>query len=251
MITVFVTGTAGSGKSMLTKALYDWFNERGQDAITCNLDPGVLSLPYEPDVDIRNYVDYAQIMEEYSLGPNGALILASDMIATRLAEIQEEIDSYNSDYVLIDTPGQTELFAFRESGHYIASEMRSDSKILLFLFDPKLCNTPSNFLSLTLLYASVGLRLKLPRIAVLTKKDMAREDSSKIIGWSSEASSFEEALSRSDGEKSLLYSKLFSILRSLSYGVSLYPVSSVTGEGMVALVGEITRIASGGEELLD
>jgi GTPase SAR1 family protein len=251
MISIFLTGTAGSGKSLLTKALQEWFRDRGQDVITCNLDPGVLNLPYEPEVDIRNYIDYNQIMEEYSLGPNGALILASDMAATRLPEIQQDIDSYNSDYVIIDTPGQTELFAFRESGHYIATELKSESKILLFIFDPKLCNTPSNFLSLTLLYASVGLRIKMPRIAVLSKKDISLQETSRILKWSREASSFEEALNDINGEQHFLYSKLFNTLRSLSYGVDLYPVSSVTGEGLVALVGEISRIASGGEEMLD
>lgn len=251
MITIFVTGTAGSGKSLLSKALQEWFNSRGQDVITCNLDPGALSLPYEPDIDVRNYVDYNQIMEEYSLGPNGALIFASDMAATRIAEIQQEMDSYNADYVIVDTPGQMELFAFRESGHYIATELKSESKILLFLFDPVLCNTPSNFLSLTLLYASVGLRINLPRMAVLTKRDIAKEQTSLIARWSKEVSAFEDALSKLDGEKILLYSRLFNTLRSLSYGVDLYPVSSVTGEGIIPLVGEITRIASGGEELLD
>lgn len=248
----FVTGTAGSGKSYLTNALKEWYVGRGEDAIAVNLDPGVVTLPYEPDVDVRETIDLNGIMEEYSLGPNGALILAADMVATQLGEIQESIDSYKPEYVIVDTPGQTELFAFRESGEYIVKEMRSDSKVLLFLLDPLLANTPVNFLSLALLSASVGLRMNVPKITVLTKRDMAKDAVKRIMEWSKEAKVFEDALAGTkDSEQYSLYSELFRSLRRLSFGADLYPVSSVTQEGIVALVGEITRLGRGGEELTD
>lgn len=251
MILVFITGTAGSGKSYLTKAVYDWLAQREQDVITCNIDPGVASLPYDPDVDVRNYIDYQQIMEEYSLGPNGALILASDMLASRVAELQDEIDSLNSDYIIMDTPGQIELFAYRESGQYITRELRADSKVLLFLFDPALANTPSNFLSILLLYTSVAIRMKIPSIPVLTKQDIHRDQVMKIMRWCSNPSLFEESLVGYNGEQYALYSELFRTTRKLSHGINPYPVSSLTGEGMVSLIGQITRISSGGEEMLD
>ncbi|MDG6990440.1 MAG: ATP/GTP-binding protein, partial [Nitrososphaerota archaeon] len=154
--------------------------------------------------------------------------------------------------VIVDTPGQTELFAFRESGEFIVREMKADSKLLLFLVDPMLANTPSNFLSLALLSASVGLRLKVPKISVLTKRDIARDGVKRIGEWSKDTSLFEEALSGTkDGEQYSLYSELFRSIRRLSFGADLYPVSSTTLEGMIALVGEMTRIARGGEEFTD
>ncbi|MEM4736602.1 MAG: ATP/GTP-binding protein, partial [Nitrososphaeria archaeon] len=61
MYTIFLTGTAGSGKSTLTSVLKKWYEERESYAITLNLDPGALKLPYEPDVDIRQYIDVQQI----------------------------------------------------------------------------------------------------------------------------------------------------------------------------------------------
>ena len=248
----FVTGTAGSGKSYLTNALKSWYIGRGEDAIAVNLDPGVVTLPYEPDVDVRQMIDLQDVMEEYSLGPNGALILAADMVATRLAEIQEEIDSENAEYVIVDTPGQTELFAFRESGEYIVKQSKADSKVLLFLLDPLLASTPVNFLSLALLSASVSLRMNIPRISVLTKRDIAKDGVKRIMQWSKETAVFEEALaSTRDSEQYSLYSELFKSLRRLSFGSDLYPVSSTTQEGLIALVGEITRMGRGGEELTD
>ncbi len=248
----FVTGTAGSGKSFLTNALKNWYISRGEDAIAVNLDPGVVNLPYEPDVDVRQRIDLQDIMERYSLGPNGGLILAADMVATSLPQLQEEIDSYKPEYAIVDTPGQMELFAYRESGEYIVKEMNADSKVLLFLLDPLLANTPVNFLSLALLSASVGLRLNVPRISVLTKKDLDRDGVKRISEWSSDASLFEEALSKTrDSEQYSLYSELFRTIRRLSFGVDLYPVSSITLEGFVALVGELARLGRGGEEFTD
>lgn len=249
MDVIFVTGTAGSGKSLLTNALKEWYVGRGEDAIAVNLDPGVVKLPYEPEVDVRERVQLEQVMEDYELGPNGGLILATDLVATKLGEIQEDIDSFRAEYVIIDTPGQTELFAFRESGEYIVRETRADSKSLLFLLDPLLANTPANFLSLALLSASVGLRMNVPKLTVLTKRDIAREMVGKILQWSRDAKSFEDALSATkDSEQYSLYSDLFRSVRRLSFGADLYPVSSITQEGLIALVGEIARIARGGEE---
>jgi len=248
----FITGTAGSGKSLLTGALKDWYVNRGEDAIAVNLDPGVVDLPYDPDVDIRDRIQLQEVMQEYGLGPNGALILAADLAATKLGEIQDEIDSHRAENVIVDTPGQTELFAFRESGEFIVTEMRADSKLLMFLVDPLLANTPSNFLSLALLSASVGLRLNIPKITVLSKRDIARDGVKRITEWSRDTKLFEDALAATkDGEQYSLYSELFRSIRRLSFGADLYPVSSTTQEGMIALVGEMTRIARGGEEFTE
>ena len=145
---IYITGTAGAGKSLLTSSLVSWYREKSQDAIAVNLDPGVLTLPYDPDVDIRNSIDMQQIMTDYSLGPNGALIFANDLIASKLNEIQEEIDGTTADFVVVDTPGQIELFAFRESGPFIAKGLQAESKVLLFLMDSLVASSPTNFLSL-------------------------------------------------------------------------------------------------------
>jgi len=248
----FVAGTAGSGKSLLTSALKNWYVSRGEDAIAVNLDPGVVELPYEPDVDIRDRIQLQEVMQDYGLGPNGALILAADLAATKLGEIQEEIDSHRAENVIIDTPGQTELFAFRESGEFIVGELKADSKLLLFLVDPLLASTPANFLSLALLSASVGLRLNVPKITVLSKRDIARDGVKRITEWSRDARTFEDALAGTkNGEQYSLYSELFRSIRKLSFGADLYPVSSTTQEGLIALVGEMSRIARGGEEFTE
>jgi GTPase SAR1 and related small G proteins len=105
MIYIYVTGPAGSGKSTFTYALQEWMRNNQYEAITVNLDPGVENIPYRPDVDVRDWYQLQDIMEEYSLGPNGAQILASDLIASEIDEIREEIVSMDADYAIIDTRG--------------------------------------------------------------------------------------------------------------------------------------------------
>jgi GPN-loop GTPase len=45
------------------------------------LDPAVLNVPFESNIDIRDSVNYKEVMKSYSLGPNGlALLLHSSRI---------------------------------------------------------------------------------------------------------------------------------------------------------------------------
>jgi GTPase SAR1 family protein len=64
-------------------------------AITLNLDPGSKTMPYVPDIDIRDYIVLDEVMNEYGLGPNGAMILSSDLMVNYLDDIKDEIDEYS------------------------------------------------------------------------------------------------------------------------------------------------------------
>lgn len=249
MNTIFITGTAGSGKSLLTSKLLQWYNDRNSFSISLNLDPGTLDLPYEPDVDVRNYIDINTLMSSYQLGLNGALIMASDMIATRLEEIQDEINSLNAEYVLVDTPGQIELFAFRESGPYFVSHFQSDNKATLFIFDGMLVSSPINYVSISLLAASIKLRLKTPQIDVLTKRDLIIDKLPEVLGWSSSRELLESALnSEKDSEYSLLCKDLMRSLSRSGFQEGILAVSSLTLNGIITLSAALSRILNQGEE---
>jgi GPN-loop GTPase len=252
MDAIFITGTAGSGKSLLTSRLLQWYVDRKSFPISINLDPGAASLPYEPDVDVRDFIDLNTLMEKYDLGPNGSLVMASDMIATRLDEIQDEINALNPDYILIDTPGQIELFAFRASGPYFVSNLQSDNKANLFIYDGMLVSSPINFVSIALLASSVKLRLKIAQVNILTKRDLIVDKLRHILEWSSSAFSLESSL---DNEKDAEYSLLSKdLVRSMTKGgflQNVIPVSSMTLNGMVNLSAALARIVSQGEEAKD
>jgi len=246
---LFILGTAGSGKSLLTHVLKDFLAQKEWNVITVNLDPGAESLPYDPDVDVRLHVNLHELMERYDLGPNGGLVLASDMIASKLPDLLEEIESYNADYVLLDTPGQVELFAYRPSGPFIVKQMGVRDSAVVFLFDSWLATDPANFLSLMLLASSVKLRFCTSFIPVLSKADLAGENVKKIRSWAKRPSELlDELSSRMDGEDYVFYSGLLRILGSRGFMSDLWPVSSSTGEGLLDLSSHIANVFRGGEE---
>ena len=252
MKTIFVTGTAGSGKSSLVSKLHEYYTRNSAFAAILNLDPGVESMPYNCDVDVRDYVDYVSIMQEYNLGPNGGLVMANDLIASKIDEIQNDVNSINPDYLIVDTPGQIELFAYRSSGRFIIDQITSDEKASIFLFDGAIVTTPTNFVSITLLATSIRLRLNLPTINVITKTDVIDTKLAEILQWSTSLNTLENAVSKdTDGET---YALTTSILRGLNlngFEEALIPISNSTGEGIVNLESALSRILNLGEEAED
>ena len=251
MKAIFVTGTAGSGKSMLTSKILEYYQKNGVFASVLNLDPGVESLPYRPDVDVRDYVDIVQIMKQYDLGPNGSMIMANDLIATKIDDIQNEIHGVNPDYLIVDTPGQIELFAYRASGPFFIQNIDASEKTNIFLYDGTMIVSPSNFISISLLATSIKLRLGLPTINVMTKTDLIPDKIDQVLKWSSDPISLEEELKTLEGET---YSLATDILRTLNIGEfagDLIPISNLTGEGMVNLQATLSRIINLGEEVED
>ena len=251
MKAIFVTGTAGSGKSMLTSKILEYYQKNGVFASALNLDPGVESLPYRPDVDVRDYVDIVQIMKQYDLGPNGSMIMANDLIASKIDDIQNEIHGVNPDYLIVDTPGQIELFAYRASGPFFIQNIDACEKTNIFLYDGTMIVSPNNFISISLLATSIKLRLGVPTINVMTKTDLIPDKIDQVLKWSSNPISLEEELKTLEGET---YSLATDILRTLNIGEfagDLIPISNLTGEGMVNLQAALSRIINLGEEVED
>ena len=252
MKAIFVAGTAGSGKSLLTSKIHEYYTRNGAFTAILNLDPGVISLPYTPDIDIRDSVDIVSIMKQYDLGPNGALMMANDLIASKLDELQEEADKINPDYLIVDTPGQIELFAYRTSGPYFVNNFVADQKVSLFLYDGVLVTTAVNFVSMALLATSIRLRMGMPTINVLTKTDLIGDRITEILRWTTNLKTLENAISaEADGETYVLVTNILRSLNLSGFAQGLIPVSNATGEGMVNLESSLSRILNQGEETED
>lgn len=250
--TIFVSGTAGSGKSLLSSKLYDYYTKNGAFTAILNLDPGVENLPYSCDVDVRDFVDIVSIMQQYDLGPNGALVMAADLIASKIDDIQNEVNRVNPDYLIVDTPGQIELFAYRSSGRFLTENISSEEKTSIFLFDGALITTPVNFVSIALLATSIRLRLNLPTINVLTKTDLIGANLKNILQWSSSLSTLESAIANeADGDTYTLTTNILRGLNLSGFAQGLIPISNVTGDGFVNLEGALSRILNLGEEVED
>jgi len=250
MFIVFIIGTAGSGKSLLTGAFTNWLQLQKQNVIAVNLDPGVVTLPYTPDIDIRDYVKIEKLMDEYKLGPNGALIMAADLIAEETERLSDEIASFKPDIALIDTPGQMELFAFRQSGPYLANELTKEGKALIYLFDSIFSSNPQNYVSNLFLSAAVYTRFLVPQIYVLSKSDLlSPEETQRIVDWSASPYALETAIEEKlDGSKRLLSRDTVRAINRIGLKFLLLPVSAKTNDGFTNLNASLERILSSGEK---
>lgn len=96
---------------------------------TINLDPACLEVPYPCNIDIRDTVNYKEVMKQYSLGPNGAIITSLNLFSTKFEQVVELIEkrANECEYVLLDTPGQIEVFTWSASGSIITETLVSEN----------------------------------------------------------------------------------------------------------------------------
>jgi GTPase SAR1 family protein len=245
----FIIGTAGSGKSLFTAAFSEWLKMSKQDVAVVNLDPGTLKLPYSPDVDIRNYVDIGNLMEKYGLGPNGALIMAADLIADEIENISKDIEDANADIVLVDTPGQMELFAFRASGPYIVNALTREPKVMVYLFDAVFSINPFNYVSNMFLSAAVYNRFFQPQVHLLSKCDLLpKKEVERITDWSANPRTLENSIEQLEGTKRLFSRNIMHAISQLGLKFLLIPVSAKTNEGLINFNTTLERILAAGEK---
>lgn len=114
-VCLLVLGMAGSGKTSLVTRLADGFE--GKKPYVINLDPACINLPYFTNIDIRDTVNYKEVMKQYKLGPNGAIVTSLNLFSTKFPEVISFIGNTANDVCVLDTPGQIEVFAWSVSGN--------------------------------------------------------------------------------------------------------------------------------------
>ncbi|HER45699.1 MAG TPA: GTPase [Thermoplasmatales archaeon] len=251
-IFVYFIGTAGSGKSTLTASMQQWCKDRGLDAIIVNLDPGAENLPYEPDVDIRDWISLREVMEANKLGPNGAQIACADMIALNTEDVKQSINSFKADYILLDTPGQLELFVFREAGKYTVKFLSPEKSMICYLLDPLLAKTASGFVSQLLLAITTNFRLNQPQINILSKADLlSKKHQALIQRWSHDPEEMYEALCNEEASLHRQMSEqLLHLIKDIGGYSKLIATSQTDFSGIDDLYTTIQQQFEGGEDLL-
>jgi len=213
------------------------------------MDPAAEKIPYEPDVDVRDYVTVKELMARKDLGPNGAIIEAVDEVTLYIEDIKDKIYEAKPGYIIFDTPGQMELFVFRASGLEVISRLSGDRCAVVFLFDSLLSLSPSSFISLLLLAASTHYRLSKPQIIALNKVDLIREeDIERIKEWIGDPEALLRDLREESGYEKVIHE---SIIRALSDYLSVFdliPVSSTEGKGLERVYSLLQEIYVGGED---
>ena len=235
---LFVVGTAGAGKSTLVTAFQRWSRFLEVECLTINLDPGAERVHYDPEFDVRDLISLHEVMDEYDLGPNGAQILAADLVAAQSYDIQEELAGLSGDLLVIDTPGQVELFAFREASSHMVEVLGQGQAALIFLFDPMLSQSPSGFVSQMLLSNIVHFRLGLPTANFLSKADLLTpEDLDRVLGWGEDLDQLESALfEEAGGQRTEFAIGQLRMMQNAQIQPGLIPLSSEQEEGLADIL---------------
>jgi GTPase SAR1 family protein len=259
---LFVVGTAGAGKSSLVTALQRWARFLEIDALTINLDPGAERVHYDPEFDVRDLISLSDVMSEYDLGPNGAQILAADLVAAQAHDIADELDGVSGDIMIVDTPGQVELFAFREASNHLVEVLGRGQAGLIFLFDPMLSRTASGFVAQMQLSNIVNFRLGLPTSNFLSKADLLEpDDLDRILEWGEhldvlEAALYEETVERMKFDAGSAQRVEFAIaqlrtMQEASLMPALTPLSSVMEEGLADVMAFAQSVFGGMADFRD
>ncbi len=249
---IVMVGPAGSGKSTLTAELADTIESYGPSVARVNYDPAAEKLPYDPEVDIRDYVSVEEFMEK-GLGPNGALIAAVDTSFAHVTEIRSKIDDINPDYVIIDTPGQLELFAYRVGGPVVVRAIIEDRpSATVFLMDPMFFEEPIGMVSILTLASSVAVRLQLPQVNVVSKADLLRREVlEEIIPRLGEEGYLSSLVNSMDGVDDFTRNLALSISEALyvsGFIGEVLPVSIHDPDSLARLYAKLQQILAAGDD---
>jgi len=123
-------------------------------------------------------------MEYEHLGPNGGLIYCLEYLEKEVGWLTDHIHKLRSEYnyILIDCPGQVELYTHHDSMKNIASYLQSlDIRLCaVHLVDSHHCSDAGKFISISMMSLCAMLMLELPHINVLSKMDLIKQMQHKL-----------------------------------------------------------------------
>ncbi|CAM9337021.1 unnamed protein product [Ectocarpus fasciculatus] len=237
-VVCIVMGMAGSGKTTLLQRLNLYTAEKGIKSYFINLDPAVKQVPFGASIDIRDTVNYKEVMSQYGLGPNGAITTSLNLFATRFDQVLDLLEKRSDDleYVFIDTPGQIEVFTWSASGQIITETLASAfPTTLVYVVDTPRTSNPTTFMSNMLYACSVLYKSRLPLVLALNKSDILSPKFA--LEWMSDFEKLQEALDTSGDESYMnsLNRSLALVLDEFYNALTAVGVSAASGDGMPAL----------------
>ena len=68
---------------------------------------------------------YKEVMTQYGLGPNGAIMTSLNLFSTKFDQVLDLVEKRapSLDHVIVDTPGQIEVFTWSASGTIITETL--------------------------------------------------------------------------------------------------------------------------------
>jgi GTPase SAR1 family protein len=175
-----VVGPAGSGKSTYCSTIVEHLGTKGRSAHVLNLDPAADTFGYKPSADVRDLVSVSDAAEELGLGPNGGLLFCMEHLEENMSGwLQDVLSSFtDEDYLLLDCPGQIELFTHLEVFRSLAKQLSEWGWTVasVFLLDSQFVTDAAKFTAGVMTSLSSMLQLETPFVNVLSKIDLLEGD---------------------------------------------------------------------------
>lgn len=185
-----------------------YLHSKREPPYVINLDPAVRTVPFDSNIDIRDSLNYKEVMREYNLGPNGGILTSLNIFATKVDQIiniLEKRTAPNPDTpkskpiknIIVDTPGQIEVFVWSASGSILLDSLASSfPTVIAYIIDTPRTSSTSTFMSNMLYACSILYKTKLPMILVFNKTDV--KDAEFAKEWMTDFEAFHEALKQEE-----------------------------------------------------
>lgn len=251
----------GSGKTTFIQRINSYLHSKREPPYIVNLDPAVRSVPFDSNIDIRDSLNYKEVMREYNLGPNGGILTSLNIFATKIDQVMgilekrtlpnpETPNAKKIKNIIVDTPGQIEVFVWSASGSILLDSLASSfPTVIAYIIDTPRTSSTSTFMSNMLYACSILYKTKLPMILVFNKTDVKDADFAKE--WMTDFESFQAALKHEEdmgsfggvegtstglgggsGYMGSLLNSMSLMLEEFYRHLRIVPVSSMTGKGV-------------------
>ncbi|KAK5074028.1 hypothetical protein LTR64_006830 [Lithohypha guttulata] len=263
---VVCVGMAGSGKTAFMQRINNYLHINKKKPYVLNLDPAVLNVPFEANIDIRDSINYKEVMKQYNLGPNGGILTSLNLFATKIDQIISLLEKRSNpdpsskavppEHFLVDTPGQIEVFVWSASGSILLESLASSfPTVIAYIIDTPRTHSCSTFMSNMLYACSILYKTKLPMILVFNKTDV--QDADFARDWMTDFEKFQEALQEEQekgvfggeghgggsGYMSSLLNSMSLMLEEFYSHLEMVAVSSMTGDGIDEFFDAVERKA--------
>ncbi|OQS55244.1 ATP-GTP-binding protein [Ecytonucleospora hepatopenaei] len=173
-----IVGMAGSGKTTFCQRVVSWLMEyelktkinnlTETDHVSplttteiVNLDPAVLNTKIPSTIDIRDHIDFDEVMEKYDLGPNGAILTCLNLF------FMKNINFNLKKYTVFDAPGQIDALTWCSPAKILYTKPNT---IILFVIDSSEQSNAYSMIANLIFAASLKEKYKNAKVLLVFNK---------------------------------------------------------------------------------